>query len=121
MDNFDDESKAVEAINSFTRNDPSRKEIFDKLVSTDPKAAAKLIGVDTASSQEQPEKQKNTTLKDGTARGTNVADGVLPITWSDARKVRQEDPVKYKSHNFQQKLHLASLEAEKQGINFFNT
>jgi len=120
LDNFDDESKAVETINSFTRNDPSRKELFDRLVTTDPQAAAKMLGVDTKQ-QEQPTQKTNTTLKEGSAKGTSVTDGLLPITWSEARKVRQEDTQKYKSHSFQQKLHLASLEAEKQGINFFNT
>ena len=118
LDSFKDENKAVEAINNFINNDSTKREIFNKLAAADPKAALKLIGVDNP---QQTKTSINTTMKENSAVGNSVVDAVIPITWSEARRIRREDPTTYKSHSFQQKLHRAALEAEKQGINFFNT
>lgn len=118
LDSFKDEQKAVKAVSDFIGSDPIKKEVFNKLAASDPKAASKLLGIDNP---QQTKINTNTTIKEGSAVGNSVVDAVIPITWSEAKRVRREDPTTYKSHSFQQKLHRAALEAEKQGINFFNT
>lgn len=120
LDHFKDESKAVEAIENFTRSDPSRQELFYKLIDIDPNSVAKLLGIND-NQQKVTSRKFDTTFGEGSAERTSVASGVLPITWSEARKVRTNDPAKYKSHNFQQLLHKSAIEAEKQGIDFFKT
>ena len=120
LEHFKDENKAVETINRFINNDPNRKKVFNELAAIDPNAAAKLLGIDSPN-QQQARPKVNTTLGEQQASSNSIGSGVLPITWSQAREIRKSDPVRYKSHKFQSLLHKAALEAEKQGINFFNT
>lgn len=116
---FGDEKTAAEKIQQFVKDNPAKKSVVEILATTDPDALIKLINDQPQQQQEQ--KKFSPTVGGKSASNDSIAKGVLPITWSEARRIRKENPQYYRSHKFQQLLHRAALEAQKQGIDFYRT
>jgi hypothetical protein len=121
LEAFGSEDKAAEKINSFIKDNPNKKSVVEILATTDPDALIKLLKDEEGNTQPTQQKQVTPTLGGKSASaGTNTS-GVLPITWSEARRIRKENPSYYKTHKFQKMLHEAALVAQKQGIDFYRT
>jgi len=114
---FGDEGKAAEAVNTYISNDPNKKNLVMILGKTDPEGLARLLNVSTENKEQSIVSPTMHSTKTTTSQGV----GALPLTWTEATRVRKEDPKRYRSHAFQRSLHQAAAVAEKEGINFYKT
>lgn len=116
---FGSEKQAFEYIQKYIGKDKNKQAVINQLGMTDPEGLIALIrpyatqktdGVATPSGETSYRVNADTNKTAG-----------LPITWSEANKIRKEKPEVYYSGSFQSKLHQAASIAEARGIDFFNT
>jgi len=118
---FGSEKKAFEYVQQYIGNDDSKKKVINELGRTDPEGLVNLIR--PYATREQ---QADNSLTSPTPGASYRVDGQqaragLPITWSEASRLRKEKPEVYYSGDFQSKLHRAARIAEEKGVDFFNT
>lgn len=115
---YGSEQAALAAIRNFQGENHIRQDMVDNLGKSDPDALVILI------KGAQPVKQvsPNTPGMDGGETGAALPNTAgLPITWSEATRIRQEQPRVYKTAEFRRKLEQAAVMAEQLGVDFYST
>ena len=98
---FGGKPAAVEIVKKFIGNDPTKRELVDKLGATDPATLVNLMKSYTPPVENFTEdnQTKSSKLPDGSAG---------KLTWEMAKKLRKENPALYNSRQFQSELHRAA-------------
>lgn len=118
---FGSEQVAADKLYKFVQDNPAKKQVVELLSITDPDSLVKLIKDSEPTTKDTIKENVATPTSHSVKTNSDMHTGVLPITWSEARRIRKENPQLYRTHKFQQLLHRAALEAQKNGINFYNT
>lgn len=104
-----DREVAKQLVKNYIGSDQSKRETINLIGATDPDALLTMI---TA----KPETVQFLQGLGQSGGGDSKVTGADTLTWSQAQKLRKEQPELYKSRAFQQKLHLAA----SKNPNFFN-
>ena len=112
VDKYGDFKVAESKVKEYIADDPSRQEMVAAMLRSDPSALIKILPDHVV-----PKEGSITSGTSMTAQ-TNIS---LPLTNTEAMKVRKEDPVRYKSPEYQAKIKDAWLTADAAGMKFTDT
>lgn len=112
VDKYGDFKVAESKVREYIGDDPSKQAMVSAMLRSDPSALIKILPDHVV-----PKEGSITSGTSMTAQ-TNIS---LPLTNTEAMKVRKEDPVRYKSPEYQAKIKDAWNAADAAGMKFTDT
>lgn len=107
-------SNAKAALKAFIGESEERKNLVEKAGKTDPEVLVRLI---TGKSGPVSYSRNN-----GSESSNEAVNNYRPeITWTEAKRIRKDDPKYYRSHSFQKKLLDTVAACKKSGVDFYKT